>query len=78
LSLRAGIFNQKSINKTALDLNKGTTFGLGYDVGGSVLNFSLSNIEYQYSEFMYQDGLNDSIQLNKDQIQFLVSCSFKL
>jgi hypothetical protein len=27
---------------------------------------------------MYQDGLNDSIQLNKDQIQFLVSYSFKL
>lgn len=78
LSLRAGYFNQKSINKTALDLSKGTTFGLGYDFGGSVLNFSLSNIEYQHSELMYQDGLNDSIQLNKDQIQFLVSYSFKL
>jgi long-subunit fatty acid transport protein len=78
LSLRAGYFNQKSINKTALDLSKGTTFGLGYDFGGSVLNFSLSNIEYQHSELIYQDGLNDSIQLNKDQIQFLVSYSFKL
>jgi len=78
LSLRAGYFNQENINKTALDLSKGTTFGLGYDFGASILNFSLSNIEYQHSELMYQDGLNDSIQLNKDQIQFLVSYSFKL
>ncbi|MDB2314833.1 outer membrane protein transport protein [Flavobacteriaceae bacterium] len=78
LSLRAGYFNQENINKTALDLSKGTTFGLGYDFGASILNFSLSNIEYQHSELMYQEGLNDSIQLNKDQIQFLVSYSFKL
>jgi long-subunit fatty acid transport protein len=78
LSLRAGYFNQESINKTALDFGKGTSFGLGFDFGGSVVNISLSDIEYQHSEQMYQEGLNDSIKLNKDQIQFLVSYSFKL
>ena len=78
ISLRAGYFNQESINKTLLDLSKGTSFGLGYDFGRSVLNFALSNIEYQHSESIYQNGFTDTIQLNKDQIQFLVSYSFKL
>ena len=78
LSLRAGYFDQESINKTSLDLSKGTSVGFGYDFGGSVLNFALSSMEYKHSELMYQNGLTDSIQLNKDQIQFLVSYSFKL
>ena len=46
--------------------------------GSEFFDANISNIEYQHSELMYQDGLNDSIQLNKDQIQFLVSYSFKL
>tara|TARA_B100001250_G_scaffold317522_1_gene279966 strand:- start:715 stop:1422 length:708 start_codon:yes stop_codon:yes gene_type:complete len=78
ISLRAGYFNQESINKALLDLSKGTSFGLGYDFGRSVLNFALSNIEYQHSESIYQNGFTDTIQLNKDQVQFLVSYSFKL
>lgn len=77
-SLRAGYFNQQSINKTSNDLSNGFTAGLGYDFGGSVLNLSLTQSEYQHSERMYQDGLTDPIRLNKDQIQFLVSYSFKL
>ena len=77
-SLRAGYFNQQSINKTSNDLSNGFTGGLGYDFGGSILNLSLTQSEYQHSERIYQDGLTDPIRLNKDQIQFLVSYSFKL
>jgi hypothetical protein len=51
---------------------------LGYDFGGSALNFALSNLVFGRSESMYQTGLTDPIELNKDQFQFLVSYSFKL
>jgi long-subunit fatty acid transport protein len=78
LSFRGGYFNQGSINKKSTDLRKGTSFGLGYDFGGSALNFALSNLVFERSESMYQTGLTDPIELNKDQFQFLVSYSFKL
>ena len=78
LSFRGGYFNQGSINKKFTDLCKGTSFGLGYDFGGSALNFALSNLVFGRSESMYQTGLTDPIELNKDQFQFLVSYSFKL
>lgn len=78
LSFRGGYFNQGSINKKSTDLSKGTSFGLGYDFGGSALNFALSNLVFGRSESMYQTGLTDPIELNKDQFQFLVSYSFKL
>jgi hypothetical protein len=78
LSFRGGYFNQGSINKKSTDLSKGTSFGLGYDFGGSALNFALSNLVFERSESMYQTGLTDLIELNKDQFQFLVSYSFKL
>ena len=78
LSFRGGYFNQESINKKSLDLSKGSSFGLGYDFGGSALNFAFSNLVFECSEPMYQTGLADPIQLNKDQFQFLVSFSLKL
>ena len=78
LSFRGGYFNQGSINKKSTDLSKGTSFGLGYDFGVSALNFALSNLVFERSESMYQTGLTDPIELNKDQFQFMVSYSFKL
>ena len=78
LSFRGGYFNHWSITKKSTDLSKGTSFGLGYDFGGSALNFALSNLVFERSESMYQTGLTDPIELNKDQFQFLVSYSFKL
>ena len=78
LSLRGGYFNQEVINNTSVDLSKGTSFGLGYDFGGSALNFALSNLVFERSESMYQNGLTDPIILIKDQFQFLVSFSLKL
>ncbi len=78
LSFRGGYFNQGSINKKSTDLSKGSSFGLGYDFGGSALNFALSNLVFERSESMYQTGLTNPIELNKDQFQFLVSYSFKL
>ena len=78
LSLRGGYFNQEGINRNSLDIGKGTNFGLGYDFGGSALNFALSNLVSERSESMYQNGLTDPIRLNKNQLQFLVSFSFKL
>ena len=78
LSLRAGYFNQESINKKTNDLSNGSSFGLGYDFGGSALNFTFSNIIFERSEPMYQSGLTDPIQLSKNQFQFLVSLSLKL
>ena len=78
LSLRGGYFNQEGINNTSVDLSKGTSFGLGYDFGGSALNFALSNLVFERSESMYQNGLTDPIILIKDQFQFLVSFSLKL
>ena len=78
LSFRGGYFNQESINKKSLDLSKGSSFGLGYDFGGRALNFAFSNLVFERSEPMYQTGLTDPIQLNKDQFQFLVSFSLKL
>ena len=78
LSVRGGYLNQGSINKKSTDLSKGTSFGLGYDFGGSALNFALSNLVFERSESIYQTGLTDPIELNKDQFQFLVSYSFKL
>ena len=78
LSFRGGYFNQGSINKKSTDLRKGTSFGLGYNFGGSALNFALSNLVLERSESIYQTGLTDPIELNKDQFQFLVSYSLKL
>lgn len=78
LSLRGGYFNQESINKKSADLSKGSSFGLGYDFGGSALNFGFSNLVFERSEPLYQDGLTDPVELNKDQFQFLVSYSLKL
>ena len=78
LSLRGGFVNQQSINRTSKDLNKGFSFGLGYDFGGSVLNLAISKMEIQRSESMYQEGLTDPLKINNDQIQFLVSYLLKL
>ena len=78
LNLRAGYINQQTINRTSKDLNKGFSFGFGYDFGGSILNLALSKMEIQRSESMYQEGLVDPIKINIDQIQFLVSCSIRL
>ena len=78
LSFRGGYFNQESINKKSTDLSKGSSFGIGYNFGGSALNFGFSNLVYERSEPMYQTGLTDPIELNKDQFQFLVSYSLKL
>ena len=78
LSLRAGYFNQESINKKTNDLSNGSSFGLGYDFGGSTLNFTFSNLVFERSEPIYQSGLTDPIQLSKNQFQFLVSLSLKL
>ena len=78
LSLRAGYFNQESINKKTNDLSNGSSFGLGYDFGGSALNLTFSNLVFERSEPMYQTGLNNPIQLSKNQFQFLVSLSLKL
>ena len=78
LSLRAGYFNQESISKKTNDLSNGSSFGLGYDFGGSALNLTFSNLFFERSEPMYQTGLNNRIKLSKNQFQFLVSFSLKL
>ena len=78
LSLRGGFVNQQSINKISKDLNKGFSFGMGYDFGGSVLNLAISKMEIQRSESMYQEGLTDPLKIKNDQIQFLVSYLLKL
>ena len=56
----------------------GGGIGLGYDFGGSALNLTFSNLVFERSEPMYQTGLNNPIQLRKNQFQFLVSLSLKL
>ncbi len=77
-SIRGGYFNQKSIHKSSNDLSKGLSAGFGYDFGGSNLSIALSKIEYQRSESMYQEGLTDTLQINNDQFQFMVSYFLKL
>ena len=78
LSFRCGYFNQESINRKSTDYSKGTSFGLGYNFGGSALNFGFSNLVFNRSEPLYHNGLDDPIEINKDQFQFLVSYSLKL
>ena len=78
LSFRCGYFNQESINRKSTDFSKGTSFGLGYNFGGSALNFGFSNLVFNRSEPLYHNGLDDPIEINKDQFQFLVSYSLKL
>ena len=78
LSLRGGYFKQQSFNKSTQDISKGMSSGLSYDFGGSVLSFALSKVESERSESMYQEGLTDLIQLNNNQLQFLVSYALKL
>ena len=78
LSTRIGYFNQEGINRFSLDAGKGISFGLGYNFGGSALNFGISNLVYERSESIYQNGLTDPIKLGKNQFKFLVSYSIKL
>ena len=78
LSFRCGYFNQESINRKSTDFSKGISFGLGYNFGGSALNFGFSNLVFNRSEPLYHNGLDDPIEINKDQFQFLVSYSLKL
>ena len=78
LSFRMGYYNQQSINDTVNDISSGYSFGLGYDLGGSVLNIGILNQNIKMSEIMYQEGLNDIIYLRNKQEQFFISLAFKL
>ena len=78
LSFRMGYYNQQSINNTVNDISSGYSFGLGYDLGGSVLNIGILNQNIKMSEIMYQEGLNDIIYLRNKQEQFFISLAFKL
>jgi long-subunit fatty acid transport protein len=78
LSFRLGYFNQQSINKTINDVSNGYSFGLGYDLGGSLLNIGILNQNIKKSESMYQEGLTDIIYLRNRQEQFFISLAVKL
>ena len=78
LSLRAGYHNQQSINKKINDKNQGFSFGLGYDLGGSLLNLGILNQKIERAELMYQEGLNQTINLKNLQTQFCIGLTIKL
>ena len=78
LSFRVGYYNQQSINNTLNDISYGYSFGLGYDLGGSMLNIGILNQNIKKSEIMYQEGLTDIIYLRNKEEQFFISLAIKL
>ena len=78
LSFRGGYYNQQSINSIINDDSYGYSFGLGYDLGSSLLNIGILNQNIKKSESMYQEGLTDIIYLKNKQEQFFISLAVKL
>ena len=78
LSFRLGYFNQQSINNIINDVSYGYSFGLGYDLGSSLLNIGILNQNIKKSEIMYQEGLTDIIYLRNKEEQFFISLAIKL
>ncbi len=78
LSFRGGYYNQQSINNITNDVSYGFSFGLGYDLGGSLLNIGILNHNIKKSETIYQEGLTDIIDLTNRKKQFFISLAFKL
>ena len=73
-----GYYTQQSINNTLNDISYGYSFGLGYDLGGSMLNIGILNQNIKKSEIMYQEGLTDIIYLRNKEEQFFISLAIKL
>lgn len=78
LSLRAGYYQQQSLNKSRPDTNTGYSGGLGYDFGASKLDLALYKTTRNHQEPLYPLGLTDPIALQNEQLQFLVSYTLKL
>lgn len=78
LSLRGGYFSHQNLNKTTPDFSKGYSLGIGYDFGGSNLSATFLKQKSERTELIYQQGLKDPIDLNKEQVQIVVTYSLKL
>ena len=78
LSLRGGYFSHQNLNKTTPDFSKGYSLGIGYDFGGSNLSATFLKQKSERTELIYQQGLEDPIDLNKEQVQIVVTYSLKL
>ena len=78
LSFRGGYYNQQSVKNILNDVCYGYSFGLGYDLGGSLLNIGILNQNIKKSETIYQEGLTDIIYLRNKQEQFFISLAVKL
>jgi hypothetical protein len=78
LSFRGGYYKQQSINNIINDDSYGYSFGLGYDLGSSLLNIGILNQNIKKSETIYQEGLTDIIYLRNKQEQFFISLAVKL
>ena len=78
VSLRGGYFYQTKSQDTNENGNQALTFGIGFDFGGSSINFSLVQFNQHQSFQLFSTGLTNAYEITKNLSQFTLSYNFKL
>jgi hypothetical protein len=80
VSLRAGYRFVQSPYKDTQILGNQSSFsgGFGYNFGGSRLDFALTNVQRQYNQQFFNEGLTDSAKINSKNNTFTVTYVFEL
>ena len=78
MSLRGGYFYQTKSQDTNENGNQALTFGIGFDFGGSNLNFSLIMFEQNRDFKVFSRGLTSPYSIKQNLSQFTLSYNFKL
>ena len=80
LSLRAGYRTEKSpyINQTTIGNLTGYSSGLGYNFGGTKLDFTYSHSQRNYQKQFFNVGMTDFSNINSVMNNFTISMTFEL
>ena len=76
--LRAGYINESSSVIQGDNARTVRSYGLGYDFGNSLLDFSLQFLTFNQSQPVFQNGLTDPIELSHKQMNIALTYSLKL
>jgi len=78
ISIRSGYYTEKNSLVGGNNSQSGSTLGLGYNFGGSLLSLGLINSEININRSLITSGITDDIQVKKKQTILVISYNFKL
>ena len=76
--LRAGYIEESSSLKRFDNGRNAMSFGVGYDLGNSILDLSIQSLTFNQTLPLFQNGLTDAIELSHEQLNIALTYTLKL